>query len=364
MTDPLLTIDEATRAFRTSPKTIRRRLANGEIAGAYKRPGGRGPEWVMPERSLVDAGFIPRRSGAPERAVPEEPSDRASYWERRALDAEAALHVRTATAPDRRRTPRVVILLCLVGALAALVLAFVVGRTTGGDDDARAPSEASVELVRSVLAERTEVGDRVGLVGSVPAEALPGGRQGERIGEAGALDPDHPRYFVAGEDRDSLGSALESLDGSAELVLAVPAGSGSLRIYDTVAEAAGADEPAPVPDGSPSVGSDAPAPSGEVPSPGPVRAPDAVGPGETGATDGESPDVRRQEDGERTVEVGPGGSFWSVAVASLEATGSVSEAELLEYWDALVTANLDRLVDPGNPDLLHVGQTLVLPPGR
>jgi nucleoid-associated protein YgaU len=32
------------------------------------------------------------------------------------------------------------------------------------------------------------------------------------------------------------------------------------------------------------------------------------------------------------------------------------------YWRRLIDANRDRLVDPGNPDLLLPGQELVLPP--
>jgi hypothetical protein len=32
------------------------------------------------------------------------------------------------------------------------------------------------------------------------------------------------------------------------------------------------------------------------------------------------------------------------------------------YWRRLIDTNRDRLVDPGNPDLLVPGQELVLPP--
>jgi nucleoid-associated protein YgaU len=37
------------------------------------------------------------------------------------------------------------------------------------------------------------------------------------------------------------------------------------------------------------------------------------------------------------------------------------EREVARYWRRLVEANRDRLVDPGNPDLLRPGQTLTLP---
>ena len=71
MTDPLLTIEDATREFRVSPKTVRRRLVAGEIDGAYKRPGTRGPEWVMPRSSLDAVGFVRRG----EVDSPELPTD-------------------------------------------------------------------------------------------------------------------------------------------------------------------------------------------------------------------------------------------------------------------------------------------------
>lgn len=45
MSDPLLPIEDATGDFRVRAKTIRRWLTAGEIAGACKRPGNRGPEW-------------------------------------------------------------------------------------------------------------------------------------------------------------------------------------------------------------------------------------------------------------------------------------------------------------------------------
>lgn len=75
----------------------------------------------------------------------------------------------------------------------------------------------------------------------------------------------------------------------------------------------------------------------------------------------DDPSRRVQPDGARTGEhtVAPGESFWSIAEdvagegASLEAVTSV--------WVDLLAANADRLVEPGNPDLIVPGQVLVLP---
>ena len=65
-----------------------------------------------------------------------------------------------------------------------------------------------------------------------------------------------------------------------------------------------------------------------------------------------------------TVVVQVGESFWTIAVDLVAASGGSPDAgAVTSVWSALVAANADRLVEPGNPDLLHVGQTLVVPGG-
>jgi hypothetical protein len=39
-----------------------------------------------------------------------------------------------------------------------------------------------------------------------------------------------------------------------------------------------------------------------------------------------------------------------------------STAEITTYWNKVIGANRDRLVDRDNPDLVFTGQELVLPP--
>ena len=55
------------------------------------------------------------------------------------------------------------------------------------------------------------------------------------------------------------------------------------------------------------------------------------------------------------VVVVPGDSFWSIAVDEAEGR------DVTTYWQALIEANRDRLVDPSNPDLLYPDQVLRLP---
>lgn len=60
-----------------------------------------------------------------------------------------------------------------------------------------------------------------------------------------------------------------------------------------------------------------------------------------------------------THTVAPGEHFWSIAQ---ETVGREANDEVVaSYWESLVEANRSRLVDPANPDLLLVGQVVVLP---
>ncbi len=60
----------------------------------------------------------------------------------------------------------------------------------------------------------------------------------------------------------------------------------------------------------------------------------------------------------------PGDHLWSVAaeVVAGQLGRSPNEGEVARYWARLVAANVDRLADPANPDLVFAGDTVVLPP--
>ncbi len=57
--------------------------------------------------------------------------------------------------------------------------------------------------------------------------------------------------------------------------------------------------------------------------------------------------------------VEPGEHFWAIAERVVAERGHAEP--VATYWARLVEENRDRLVDPGDPSLLHVGQTIVLP---
>lgn len=77
---------------------------------------------------------------------------------------------------------------------------------------------------------------------------------------------------------------------------------------------------------------------------------DAAEPAEQAATD------------EWVVE--PGDHLWHIAEATLtDAWGRApTDGELVPYWQAVIDANRDTLPDPDNPDLIHPGQRVTLPP--
>ncbi|HSK21616.1 MAG TPA: hypothetical protein VK906_00485, partial [Egicoccus sp.] len=76
-----------------------------------------------------------------------------------------------------------------------------------------------------------------------------------------------------------------------------------------------------------------------------------------GATTGEASQSRE-------VVVEAGDNFWTIAEDGLAADlgRAPTDEEVAPYWREVVTANDDRLVQPGHPDLVLPDQVLVLPP--
>jgi resuscitation-promoting factor RpfA len=67
---------------------------------------------------------------------------------------------------------------------------------------------------------------------------------------------------------------------------------------------------------------------------------------------------------DKTWRVAPGESFWSIAAEVLtEAHGGhiPADRDIARYWRVLITANHDRLVVGGDPDILLPGQELLVP---
>jgi nucleoid-associated protein YgaU len=67
---------------------------------------------------------------------------------------------------------------------------------------------------------------------------------------------------------------------------------------------------------------------------------------------------------EGSIIVAPGDSFWSLAeqVVRNHLGRAPDDDEVLEPWLAMIDINRDRLLDPENPDLIHPGLVLRLPP--
>lgn len=60
--------------------------------------------------------------------------------------------------------------------------------------------------------------------------------------------------------------------------------------------------------------------------------------------------------------VRPGDHLWSIA-ESVTSQGAIqpSDGDIARYWKQLIAANIDRLADPTNPDLVFSGQVLSVP---
>lgn len=67
-----------------------------------------------------------------------------------------------------------------------------------------------------------------------------------------------------------------------------------------------------------------------------------------------------------TTKVVTGESFWSIAEEALldeaEPGTELTDETIADYWRLLIEANRDRLIEPGNPDLILPGQEFILPP--
>lgn len=70
------------------------------------------------------------------------------------------------------------------------------------------------------------------------------------------------------------------------------------------------------------------------------------------------------EDDMSTVVVAQGDNLWTISEDRLEIDlrRDAADTEVAPYWHEVIDANEDRFVQPGNADLIHPGQVLLLPP--
>ena len=83
---------------------------------------------------------------------------------------------------------------------------------------------------------------------------------------------------------------------------------------------------------------------------------------DTGTTPPRTPSVEETTDNE-SVTVEPGDHFWAIAEDTLTETWDrvPSDDEIVPYWRQLVDENRDRLLPPGDPDLIYPEQQLTIP---
>jgi hypothetical protein len=176
--------------------------------------------------------------------------------------------------------------------------------------------------------------------------------------------PTAPSGSIDGADRPTMtrspsaGTTLTSRD------LGSPDG-------DLGADSGGRRPPTPAAEASRGI----PAPSARAPQDGDGGDPPVMGrgpdsdPGRAAPTPGvdDGPGSARHErpTGSARHVVTRGESFWTIAeglVRSRPGGEGADLAEIARTWQRLIDRNAEMLVDPGNPDLLHVGQVIHLVP--
>ena len=374
-----LTIEAAVRRFHVRAETLRELLEAGRIDGARRRPRsdhGADNDWVIPVAALEALGY-PRR-GRQVAVYPRAPARPFpwSHWARWAAG----------------------------GALAMLVLLpLLVVLGSGPDDD---PTDLT-----TAVAARTEPRERVGVAGDGRDAVARSGRIPVGVDERTPSE-DLPRIVVVSEgasrasiDRyvgDERARPVQMVEGrfwlvaSAGAAAPVPPEPVGPPTSDLASPPTSTEEPSTTSGGSPTTES-VPAGAGSVTSadPGIIGPPapqstttiapntsttasttsttTSTSPGSPTTTLGPAPAPDAEpstadEGADRlrpgsSVVVGEGEHFWAVAEAAVLAEDPVADpSDIAAYWTVLVAANLDILVEPGNADLLLVGQSVELPP--
>ena len=196
-----------------------------------------------------------------------------------------------------------------------------------------------------------------------------------RLASALALGP--VRAVVVRASGAALGTGLvlvPSVAGAAPLVAApsAPTTPGTVVAPSATVETARPLPPLEVRVGTarplPPAGGDAPG-SGEDPGPvgsteGPIARPDGPRVRPAAAGDPDPGEAGRELARWRRVTVRPGDHLWGLAERDVAAHvgGTPDEATVQRHWASVVEANRDRLVVPGDPDLVLPDQQLLLPP--
>jgi nucleoid-associated protein YgaU len=108
-----------------------------------------------------------------------------------------------------------------------------------------------------------------------------------------------------------------------------------------------------------------PPPTGPAPTPGaaPIAGSAPTSPTPARPTPTDPATVQPDSAADQTWLIRPGDHLWHVSSSTLTRVWGTppSNAEIAEYLDELIAANRDRLVVPGNADLVYPGQVFELP---
>jgi hypothetical protein len=277
--------------------------------------------------------------------------------------------------------------LALCGYLAVALGAAVVVELMPWHDGARRVRRVTPSFVRRVVARSARSGLTTGVVlgwlgglatTSAPASAQqppqrPSTATATAATTAAADDPaSHTATMTRLDDNGPASATMVALDEPTEPEL--PPGGPATTVPGTSpgpgSEPGASPSSAPPPATSPGSADGAPSSSTPEPVPSPISPAPGSAPS-TGSSDpttlppSSSAPAAPSPVGPSDWVVAPGESFWSIAEEALtDARGGAppDQQEVARYWEQLVAANRDRLVAPGNPDLLVVGQVIHVPP--
>jgi LysM repeat protein len=209
----------------------------------------------------------------------------------------------------------------LLGALAVVLL---LTADRGGVDDRAAarPVAADADAASVLLTELTLPGDPVGYLGQRALGLVPGDRVPVAFGAGETALA--PRYVVVVTAPGAESATAAAGLADATVLLTLERSAGSVQVLDRGPATTAV-----------------PSPSAAAPAPVAATATATV-----------------------TVTVAAGDHFWAIAERSVTSSlgRAPTVAEVTTYWSSLVEANQDMLIEPGNANLLLVGQQLRLPP--
>jgi hypothetical protein len=270
-----------------------------------------------------------------------------------------------------------------VGSLLGLAaVGVVVGLLVTNSKGSNNNSTSSTNAVSAYLKHNVPAGTAVGVIGGTQG-MLPSGYQPAPVATPSSAGAFH--YLLAPDPLTKAGPSLTTFIEKNASLLAVSPGHATLWSVNvqpgptppttaaapkttpsTTVPATTAPTTAPPTTAAPTTAPPTTAPPTTAPpaTTPPTSAPPATTPSPT-APPASVPATQPPAPTTNTVTVHMGESFWTIAQSIVQQRigTAPTNAQIAQYWTQLIDANAHSLPHPGDPDLIYVGQTLVVPSG-